>query len=371
MSSVTDQPLDTPVAMFVFNRPHAAAELLQAVRSARPKTLLVVADGPRPDHPTDVDLCAQASAVATDVDWPCTVHVLASDINLGCDVRVQSGLDWVFSTVERAIIFEDDVVPHGSMFQWCQRMLDRHADDPSVSMVSGRNPLGKWGRDNTDQLITRRGSIYGWATWAQSWNTLDRTWPERDPTELALVVDALQLPPLVRRHLTRVIDLAQQGRLAAWDNRWDATRLLADTWAVVSPVNLTCNIGFGDGATRTSNASDLRSSIPVWSARPISTPESSPQPDPDFDHASFTVDLLAAHLRPEVTRRIAQRPHLLHNEDGTVDEDLLLHLAPMMDPQGSRSLIGHLLDAGVEGTAIDRLAAALTDAVPGPGAEGS
>ena len=50
------------------------------------------------------------------VDWPCEVSTNYSDVNLGCGERVSSGLDWVFDSVERAIVLEDDCLPHPSFF---------------------------------------------------------------------------------------------------------------------------------------------------------------------------------------------------------------------------------------------------------------
>src|SRR5207244_1310439 len=42
-------PLDTPVALFLFNRPAFTAQVFAAIRAARPRRLLLIADGPRDD----------------------------------------------------------------------------------------------------------------------------------------------------------------------------------------------------------------------------------------------------------------------------------------------------------------------------------
>ena len=47
-------PLQTPVALFVFNRPKETAEVFAAVAKAKPKILLINADGPRPTRPEDI-----------------------------------------------------------------------------------------------------------------------------------------------------------------------------------------------------------------------------------------------------------------------------------------------------------------------------
>jgi len=85
---VTGFNLSKPVALFVFNRPELTPRVLDAVRSARPPKLLIVADGPRAHRETDPSRCAATRAVIESVDWPCEVLREYSDVNLGCRRRV-------------------------------------------------------------------------------------------------------------------------------------------------------------------------------------------------------------------------------------------------------------------------------------------
>ncbi len=107
-SSMTDFQLTTPVAFLIFNRPDTTARVFEAIRQAKPPKLLVVADGPRPDRPDDIEKCKAARAIIEGVDWDCEVLKNYSEVNLGVDERVPSGLNWVFNVVDKAIIFEDD-----------------------------------------------------------------------------------------------------------------------------------------------------------------------------------------------------------------------------------------------------------------------
>src|SRR4051794_5172883 len=96
----------TPVAFLIFNRPAHTARVFEAIRAARPRTLLVVADGPRTESQNDI--CEKTRSILRNVDWPCDVRWNAADNNLGCRKRVSSGIDWVFDEVNEAIILEDD-----------------------------------------------------------------------------------------------------------------------------------------------------------------------------------------------------------------------------------------------------------------------
>ena len=95
---------DISVAYIIFNRPRHTRETFAAIRAQRPPRLFIIADGPRPGHPTDASRCRETREIVEHIDWPCEVHRNYADQNMGLKRRVSSGLDWVFSQVDRAII---------------------------------------------------------------------------------------------------------------------------------------------------------------------------------------------------------------------------------------------------------------------------
>ena len=142
--------LDIPVALMVFARPDSLAKILASVRTARPRLLFVVADGPRDTRPQDIANCAAVRGVLDTIDWPCEIRRLEADRNMGCDPRISSGLDWIFQQVDEAIVLEDDVIPHPSFFPWCAAMLRRYRHDSQIMHVAGRNELQRWGAGDVD-----------------------------------------------------------------------------------------------------------------------------------------------------------------------------------------------------------------------------
>src|SRR5690348_12863814 len=112
---------DTPVVVVLFNRAERVRELVTALRPVRPARLFAIADGPRPAHDGDRDTCAAARAALDAIDWPCTIERNFADSNLGLDARVVTGLDWAFARTDRAVILEDDVLPHPSFLPWAAR----------------------------------------------------------------------------------------------------------------------------------------------------------------------------------------------------------------------------------------------------------
>lgn len=237
------------VALFVFNRPALTAQVLAAIAAARPARLLVVGDGPRADQPDDAELVRTTRALVERVDWPCEVLTCYSDHNLGCGRRFATGLDWVFTNAEEAIILEDDCLPDLTFFRYCEELLERYRDDERVHMISGCSVMepGRFG--TYSYYFSRCYHIWGWATWSRAWKHYDyemRTWPELRGTRWLE-------QHLRSKHAARIskllFDEVYSGRLDQWDFQWAFSGWTRNAVSASPAVNLVRNIGFGDTAT--------------------------------------------------------------------------------------------------------------------------
>jgi hypothetical protein len=260
---MADFQLTTPVAFLIFNRPDTTARVFEAIRQAKPPKLLVVADGPRPDRPDDVEKCKAARAIIDKVDWDCAVLTNYSDLNLGCKNRVSSGLDWVFSLVEEVIILEDDCLPHPSFFRFCQDLLDYYRDDERIMAISGDNfQLGRK-RTEYSYYFSRYNHIWGWASWRRAWQYYDvkmRLWQEiRDCNWLEYILGEGQSV----KYWTKIFQSAYDGKIDTWGYRWTFACWIQNGLTILPNVNLVSNIGFGEGATHTSSSKSKVANLPV------------------------------------------------------------------------------------------------------------
>lgn len=256
------------VAMLVFNRPDVTARVLEAVRAARPARLLVVADGPRAARAGEAERCAAVRALFDRVDWPCEVEREYSAVNLGCRRRVSSGLDWVFSRSEEAIVLEDDCLPDPSFFPYCEELLARYRDEPRVMAITGDNFQGGRRRGAASYYFSRFMHVWGWASWRRAWRHYDvtlRTWPaRRDAAWLADVLD----DPRAARAWAATYDRTFSGEIDTWDFQWMYAIWSAGGLVATPNVNLVTNIGAGADATHTAGGSPFIG-LP---ARPVGFP---------------------------------------------------------------------------------------------------
>ncbi|MGL5062902.1 MAG: glycosyltransferase family 2 protein [Microcoleus sp.] len=255
--------LKTPVAFIIFKRPAETERVFAEIRKVKPPKLLVVADGPRPDKPGEDLQCAAARAVIDRVDWECEVLQNYADSNLGCRRRVSSGLDWVFDTVEEAIIIEDDCLPHQSFFYFAQELLDRYRDDERIMSISGQNV--QFGKQRTDfsYYFSRYTHCWSWASWRRAWRHYDlemKLWPQvRDGNFLMDVLG----DPHAAKMWQKTCQLCYEGAIDTWDFQWTFASFIQNGLNILANVNLAANIGHGTGGTHTDDTNSPYNNMSV------------------------------------------------------------------------------------------------------------
>ncbi len=245
-------PLRTAVLFLVFNRPDTTAQVLEAIRKAKPPRLYVAADGPRANREGEAARVARVREIATAVDWPCEVKTLFREENLGCKYGLQTGITWFFKHEEQGIILEDDCLPHPDFFRYCEWALEEFKNVPEVWHINGNN----FGADaklfNGDSIgFSSLPQVWGWASWSNRWR-----YYQGNPFYLSEVASARAPDWLLSLH-ARTIKLAHIRKLKkgldTWDYQWQVAVLNANGLAVCPSSNLISNLGDGPDATHTEN----------------------------------------------------------------------------------------------------------------------
>lgn len=260
---MADFILTAPVAFFIFNRPDTTNQVFQQIRKAKPQKLLVVADGPRATHAADTEKCAAARSIIDTVDWDCQILTNYSDINLGCKARMSSGLDWVFRTVDQAIILEHDTLPHPSFFRYCQELLTHYRDDSRVMTISGCNFQFGSQRTNYSYYFSHCVHCWGWASWRRAWQFYDVTmslWPEVSQGNL---LQSIIGPDHALAYWQKVFEVTYRGYVNTWDYQWVFNCWSQNGLCILPSINLISNIGFNAEGTHTTNTSSRVANLPT------------------------------------------------------------------------------------------------------------
>lgn len=347
----------TPVILIIYNRPALTRNLIDALRRVQPEQVLVVADGAKPGSDRDAQAVASTRAQLDAIDWPCRLDRNLSEANLGCSERVRSGLDWAFTLVDRAIILEDDIDPHPSLFPWMARMLELYADRDDVAMLCGHNPLVRWPHvdEETFAVPSRRGGISGWATWARAWHAVQRTRVHGALERVDADIDQHDFEPALAS-LYRDYLREARARPLAWDDDWMLRMALSRRVAMVAPVNLVHHLGVGPDATHHRDSDDTLFTLP---RPPLTLPEGVRlhpvgASDRAYDRARVLLELLVRAREPRLALRLARRRGL------PLDAALRTHLLPFLHHAETLGWIGHLRAEGLDAERYERWRRALT-----------
>jgi hypothetical protein len=256
--------IKTPVAFIIFKRPDTTEKVFEAIRQAKPPKLLIIADGPRADKPGEAEKCAATRAIIDRVDWDCEVLKNYTDVNMGCKRRVSSGLDWVFNTVEEAIILEDDCLPHPTFFRFCEELLEKYRDDKRIMTIGGTNLFIEWKSNIQSYYFSNYFHCWGWATWKRVWNYYDvdmKLWSDPKVKERVRAVIADNRQYFNRK---KHLDNTYSGKVDSWDHQFFFMCLAHSGLSIRPSVNLISNLGFTKEATHTT-VSDPRSNLPLCS----------------------------------------------------------------------------------------------------------
>lgn len=255
--------LKTPISLHVFNRPGMTRRVFAQIRSAKPETLFLVADGPRAGHPTDTENCKAVRQLLEQVDWKCEVIRNYSDVNMGSYKRNSSGINWLFDNVEEAIILEDDCIPDPSFFPFCEELLSHFRHDRRVAAISGNNFMPNTPYGKHSYFYSRYPFLWGWAGWRRSWKMLDakmKYWNEFTTYGLGNVFPERRQ----RNYWHKVFSSIHEGTMnPAWDYEFMLTCFMHNMLTIVPNVNLVTNIGNGALATHCRDPKGPGSNIPT------------------------------------------------------------------------------------------------------------
>lgn len=259
--------VDVPVLLIFFARSDTFEKVFEAVREARPSTLLLWQDGPRENRPDDIENINKCRKIAENIDWDCTVHRMYNEKNIGCDPSTFMAQKWAFSLVEKCIILEDDMVADETFFYYCKELLDKYENDQRINHICGINFFGEFEKCPYDYLFSYNGTG-AWASWrrvADEWDEtysfLDNRYCINNLKNRGKELTAVSLKTAENRR--------QIGK-AYWETILGMNAMLNNRLVIIPKRNMVTNIGLDENST---HGADIRLipkkvrqlfNMPVW-----------------------------------------------------------------------------------------------------------
>ena len=214
--------------------------------------MYIYSDGPKNlIEEVDVQKCRK---IINSINW-CTVKKKFNKSNEGIEEVPKLAINWIFKSVKKAIILEDDTLPEKSFFEFCSKLLKKYEDKKKISMISGSNlALEHSGRIKESYYYSKYSNIWGWATWRDRWNSYDKKmnkWPSFKKSKLKNICY------LNNEYLwwKKMFNLTYKQKSKNWDYQWTFQNFYKKRLSIVPKNNLISNFGVANAHGK--NASSL------------------------------------------------------------------------------------------------------------------
>ena len=245
--------MNIPIVLIIYHRPDLIKNLVNALRSVKPKNIYVVADGPK--APQDKAACDSARGMIKEIDWPCQIHKIYAKKNMGLRKRVVSGLDTVFKKEKWAIILEDDLIIDPSFFRFCDQLLKKYEKNDQIISISGNN--FQFGKNEIKEsyYFSRYVHSWGWATWKRAWDLYDDHLTDWTKLRHNNWLNTILSSRVLALYWTMIFDMVSAGQVDSWAYRWTYSAFKNTKLTIIPDRNLVSNIGYGTKATHTTRKS--------------------------------------------------------------------------------------------------------------------
>ena len=148
-----------------------------------------------------------------------SVTIIKAESNRGLANSVINGVSEIINRFGRVIVVEDDLVTTPDFLSYMNRALDFYRDDPKIWSISGYSFKMKIPKSyKHDIFLSYRASSWGYATWADRWNTVD--WELKDYQQFSKDWKMQHVLNRGGRDLSLMVHDQVEGRIDSWAIRW-------------------------------------------------------------------------------------------------------------------------------------------------------
>lgn len=292
--------MKVPVLLIVFNRLETTQKVFDVIRAYKPLQLFIAADGPRLTVTEDADKCITVQQWLLDnVDWDCDVKTLFQKTNIGCGKNPATAISWFFEHVLEGVILEDDTVPHIDFFEYANSLLAKYRDNNQIMAINSSNFQEVKRNDGSYYFSMQNGPFCGWATWKRAWKWFDF---EMEKYSYNQIKKSMKWYGATKRERDWWLDIymglkADRYHGSAWDFQFIFAIWVAKGKSIVPNVNLSTNIGFGPGATHTTDPNSVTANRKTSSIMPMEFPSSEIiSREADLYYHDFYYDKMVEHV---------------------------------------------------------------------------
>ena len=296
--------LNKPILFITFARPEYARKAFAPIKSIKPSKLYFYSNKARSGNQEEVRRNEEVRALVNEIDWDCEVRTWFRDEYVDVFTSIWGAIDWVFNSEQEAIVIEEDVVTCPAFFEYMAALLDRYRDEQKVWIISGDNAAPRYNPKHLSYFPTRFADIYGWASWADRWHSLDREmkqWPSFRGSKQFREYYNNWLERLIQKYYFDQV-WKKRETYNPWDFVFNYNLALNKSYCIMPYVNLVADIGVS-GANHSEGITSPLSTIMIHSESfPFSIGEPECIVPTTFDHIFFFNNRFLGLLKRKMQR---------------------------------------------------------------------
>ena len=167
----------SPIVVFAFNRLEPMKATIKSLLlnpEAKDSHLYVFVDGARPSRNGEDRAVESVRNYVKTIKGFRKITYRFADSNRGLGPSIIAGVTEVISIHGSAIVLEDDLMVQPNFLKFMNDGLSTYAESPEVWSICGYSNKVDIPDDYPyDAYFSTRSSSWGWATWADRWNSVD------------------------------------------------------------------------------------------------------------------------------------------------------------------------------------------------------
>lgn len=262
-----------PIIVFAFNRLDCLKATIKSIllnEEAKDSDLFVFVDGPRKHKVGEEEKVIEVRNFVSSIKGFKSVSPFFSENNNGLGPSIINGVSKVINQYGCAIVLEDDLQLTKTGLSYFNQGLRKYKDNTSVFSICGySNQLRKPVYYFASTYFCTRSSSWGWATWADRWNTVD--WNIEDWEQVKTTRRAFN--KWGGSDCWHMLNKWHDGKISSWAIRFCYAQFIQNKVSLFPIKSLIDNNGFDGNGTNCKSWSRFRFELDDSNNKNFSWPE--------------------------------------------------------------------------------------------------
>lgn len=244
----TEENKFAPIILFAFNRLNPLKKTVESLllnEEAKDSVLYIFVDGARKEKPLDKEKVEAVQLYVKQIKGFKSIHYFFSEQNKGLGKSIIEGVTQIINQYKKAIVLEDDLILATNFLSFMNQGLNLYEKEDKVFSICGYTSKVTPPKNYPyDIYFCTRSSSWGWATWANRWNSVD--WELKDWDKYSKMKKKFN--KWGGSDCFRMLRTVKEGKGNSWAIRFGFAQFLQDKLSLFPIVSKVKNEGFdGEG----------------------------------------------------------------------------------------------------------------------------